>query len=102
MPPPTPSSASAATLVARAADEYLERLAAGESPDVAEFVRRYPQVAGVLPQVLPALGLLKALAPAGARAGGPGRVPHRPRDRPGRDGASSTRPSRSRWAVASR
>ena len=57
------ADAATATLVARAADEYLERLAAGESPDVDEFVRRYPQVAGVLPQVLPALGLLKALAP---------------------------------------
>ncbi len=54
---------SAATLVARAADEYLDRLDAGESPDVAEFVRRYPQVAGVLPQVLPALEMLKAMPP---------------------------------------
>jgi tetratricopeptide (TPR) repeat protein len=65
---PSPSSSvaasnSAATLVARAADEYLERLAAGETPDVAEFARRYPQVAGVLPQVLPALELLRTLAP---------------------------------------
>ena len=51
-------------MVARAADEYLERVAAGESPDLDEFVRRYPQVAGVLPQVLPVLGLLKELAPA--------------------------------------
>ncbi len=63
---PSSSSASAATLVARAADEYLERIAAGEVPDVAEFVRRYPQVAGVLPQVLPALELLRTLAPAEA------------------------------------
>src|SRR5262249_51926338 len=62
-PPSAASSTSAATLVARAADEYLERLAAGETPDVAEFVRRYPQVAGVLPQVLPALELLKASRP---------------------------------------
>src|SRR5262249_9890668 len=28
-----------------------------------EYVRRYPQVAGVLPQVLPMLGLLRDLAP---------------------------------------
>ncbi len=49
--------------MALAADEYLERLAAGEAPDVAAFVRRYPQVAGVLPQVLPALELLRASRP---------------------------------------
>ncbi len=54
---------SAATLVARAADEYLDRLEAGEAPEVDEFVRRFPQVAGVLPQVLPALGLLRSMPP---------------------------------------
>ncbi len=62
-PPSAVSSTSAATLVARAADEYLDLIAAGETPDVAEFVRRYPQVAGVLPQVLPVLELLKASRP---------------------------------------
>jgi tetratricopeptide (TPR) repeat protein len=58
-------SPSTATMVARAADEYLERLAAGESPDVAEFARRYPEVAGFLPEVLPLLELLKELDPLG-------------------------------------
>jgi hypothetical protein len=56
-------AASVASLVARAADEYLERLAAGESPDVAELARRYPQVAEVLP-VLEVLEDLNPLGPA--------------------------------------
>jgi tetratricopeptide (TPR) repeat protein len=61
---PSPDAATA-TLVARAADEYLERIAAGESPDVAELASRYPQVAEVLPEVLPVLELLKDLDPLG-------------------------------------
>jgi tetratricopeptide (TPR) repeat protein len=57
-------SASIASLVAQAADEFLEQLARGEVPDVADYVRRYPEVGGVLPQVLPALQWLQALTPA--------------------------------------
>jgi serine/threonine protein kinase len=59
------ADAATATLVDRAANEYLERLAAGESPDVAELASRYPQVAGVLPEVLPVLELLRDLDPLG-------------------------------------
>jgi eukaryotic-like serine/threonine-protein kinase len=59
--------ASAATsitsLVARVADEYLDQLARGEVTDSADYARRYPQVASVLPQVLPALRVLYELAP---------------------------------------
>ena len=54
---------SIASLVAQAADEYLEQLGRGESPDVVDFTRRYPQVASVLPQVLPTLQLIQAIAP---------------------------------------
>ena len=42
-------------LVSEAADEYLERVQQGESPDVEDYVRRYPDVAEVLRDVLPAL-----------------------------------------------
>jgi eukaryotic-like serine/threonine-protein kinase len=59
------ADAATATLLDRAANEYLERLAAGESPDVAELASRYPQVAGVLPEVLPVLELLRDLDPLG-------------------------------------
>ena len=50
---------SIASLVAQAADEYLEQLGRGEFPDVADFTRRYPQVVSVLPQVLPTLQLIQ-------------------------------------------
>jgi serine/threonine protein kinase len=50
--------------VAQAADEFLEQLSRGEAPDVDDFVRRYPEVGGVLPQVLPALQLLHAVPSA--------------------------------------
>jgi len=59
--------ASAATsitsLVTRVADQYLDELARGGVPDIAEYAQRYPQVASVLPQVLPALRVIHELAP---------------------------------------
>src|SRR5271166_4222375 len=59
--------ASAATsitsLVAQAADEYLDQLAQGGVPEIADYARRYPQVASVLPEVLPALRVIHELAP---------------------------------------
>ncbi len=58
---PAATPASAASLMARVADEFLEQLGRGEAPDIADFVRRYPQVAGVLPEVLAALRLLHAV-----------------------------------------
>jgi len=42
-------------LVSEAADEFLQRVQQGEFPDVEEYVQRYPQVAEVLRDVLPAL-----------------------------------------------
>src|SRR5271166_5172092 len=50
--------------VAQIADEYLGELARGEAPDIADYVKRYPQVASVLPEVLPALRMMHELAPA--------------------------------------
>jgi tetratricopeptide (TPR) repeat protein len=54
---------SIASMVALAADEYLDQLSRGEAPEVSEFARRYPQVASVLPQVLPVLQMMQALVP---------------------------------------
>jgi tetratricopeptide (TPR) repeat protein len=51
------------SIVAQAADEYLEQLARGETPDLSEYAVRYPQVASVLPQVLPVLRIIQNLAP---------------------------------------
>jgi serine/threonine protein kinase len=56
-------ASSIASIVALAADEYLEQLGRGEAPDVRDYTRRYPQVASILPQVLPTLRMIQALAP---------------------------------------
>jgi serine/threonine protein kinase/tetratricopeptide (TPR) repeat protein len=56
-------AASIASIVAHAADEYLEQLSRGETPDLSAFALRYPQVASVLPQVLPVLRMFRSLAP---------------------------------------
>ena len=56
----TPTSTSTASLVAQVADEFLDQLTRGETPDVADYARRYPQIASVLPQVLPAVRLIRA------------------------------------------
>jgi hypothetical protein len=52
------SSGSLSSLVAQAANEYLDQLHCGEQPDLADFALRYLQIAGVLPQILAALGIL--------------------------------------------
>ena len=54
---------STASTVAHAADDYLDQLSRGEAPDVAKYARRYPQVASVLPQVLPVLQMMHSLIP---------------------------------------
>ncbi len=51
------------SIVAQAADEYLEQLGRGEIPDLSDYAARYPQVASVLPQVLPVLRIIQTLAP---------------------------------------
>ncbi len=57
---------SIASIVAQAADEYIEQLGRGETPDLSEYALRYPQVASVLPQVLPVLRMLQGLTPEGS------------------------------------
>jgi DNA-directed RNA polymerase specialized sigma24 family protein len=53
---------SVEVLISQAADEYLQRLARGEQPQVEEYANRYPQISLTLCQVLPALELLRQLA----------------------------------------
>jgi serine/threonine protein kinase/Flp pilus assembly protein TadD len=47
--------ASAEALLGGLVDEYLDRLARGERPEVEDYARRYPQLATVLRRMLPAL-----------------------------------------------
>jgi serine/threonine protein kinase/Flp pilus assembly protein TadD len=48
-------SASAEALMGEIVDAFLERLGRGERPEVEDYARRYPQLATVLRQMLPAL-----------------------------------------------
>jgi tetratricopeptide (TPR) repeat protein len=50
---------SAQRLMGQVVEEFLERQAAGEQPDVESYARRYPQLGDVLRQMLPALQLMQ-------------------------------------------
>jgi serine/threonine protein kinase/WD40 repeat protein len=50
---------SAELLVTQATDEFLQQLDRGERPDLEAFCQRYPAVADVLRNILPALGVLQ-------------------------------------------
>ena len=56
------------SLVAAVTDEFMQRLARGEQPDVEDCTRRHPAIAAVLRQVLPALQMLRS---APSSDGGP-------------------------------
>jgi eukaryotic-like serine/threonine-protein kinase len=60
---PTPTST--ASLVAQVADEFLDQLSRGKDPDVGDYARRYPQIASVLPQILPAVRMISQMPPLG-------------------------------------
>jgi len=49
---------SAESLLAELTDEFMDRLARGERPDIEEYARRHPQLATVLLETLAALRLL--------------------------------------------
>ncbi|MEX0703293.1 MAG: protein kinase [Planctomycetales bacterium] len=49
---------SVESLAAEVADDFTDRLAQGERPDVEEYVRRHPRLASVLRDLLPALRLM--------------------------------------------
>jgi serine/threonine protein kinase/Flp pilus assembly protein TadD len=51
----TTENASAEALMGELVDEFVERLARGEQPEVEEYARRHPQLAAALRQLLPAL-----------------------------------------------
>jgi serine/threonine protein kinase/Flp pilus assembly protein TadD len=55
---PNNAANSLETLVGQVADEFTERLRDGEHPEIEEYAARYPQIAEVLHQVLPALQVM--------------------------------------------
>ena len=50
---------SVESLVGRIADEFTEQLNRGEQPDIEDYAQRYPDIADLLRQALPALQALK-------------------------------------------
>ena len=78
----TPHGLAAEDLVGQVADEFIDRLDRGESPDVEEYARRFPEFAVVLRDVLSTLQLMRRSEPALAGAAEPGV----PADRAGRLG----------------
>jgi tetratricopeptide (TPR) repeat protein len=64
---PAGEDPSVEVLLGQIADEFTQRLNRGEQPQVEEYALRYPQVATVLRQVLPALLLIRL--PAGNASG---------------------------------
>jgi serine/threonine protein kinase/Flp pilus assembly protein TadD len=60
-----PTGDAAEVLMGQLVDEFLERLDRREEPDVEEYCGRYPELAGVLRQMLPALAVLGRSAGAG-------------------------------------
>ena len=50
-----------ASLVGEVADEFTDRFNRGEQVSIEEYAQRYPQIAEILRQMLPSLGLLRKL-----------------------------------------
>ena len=46
------------------AEEYLERKRRGESPAISEYTRKYPQLAGEIEDIFPAMELMEDFKPA--------------------------------------
>jgi serine/threonine protein kinase/Tfp pilus assembly protein PilF len=50
-------------LLGQVADEFTQRLNSGQQPDIEEYAARFPQIAELLRQILPALQLIRVPAP---------------------------------------
>src|SRR5437867_11873065 len=70
---------SAADPFGQIADEFMEAFRQGKRPSVEEFARRYPEHAGEIREVLPALALMeKAKSAEASGEGGQPAVPEAP------------------------
>ncbi len=72
---PAPDPNDLAELVGQIADEFTDRVHRGETPDVEEYARRHPSLAGVLREVLPAVRALGGLPAPTFRRGTPAPLP---------------------------
>ena len=60
-------------LLGQVADEFTDRINRGEQPDVEDYARRYPEMAAILRQVLPALQVMGPGSASGRAQAGTGR-----------------------------
>ena len=67
----TASRISDETLLVEVVDEFVERLERGERPEIDDYVRRYPAIAEMVRQVLPALGVLRTSSGASTASSSP-------------------------------
>jgi hypothetical protein len=67
------------------AEEYTTRLRAGQLPDIEDYARRHPELAGRIRELFPALMFLEGMAGAAPRPGVTGRPELAPAPVPGRD-----------------
>jgi serine/threonine protein kinase len=58
---------SLSTLIAQATDEFLDQLDRGEEPELNDLTQRFPQIAEVLPQIVPLLRMLQEFEPDSTR-----------------------------------
>src|SRR5262249_6149838 len=75
------SNASADALMGEIVDDFLERLSRHERPEVEEYARRYPRLATILRQMLPALQVMhlsSADHPGATERSGPAIEPEGP------------------------
>jgi hypothetical protein len=59
---------STEALMGEIVDDFLERMGRGGRPDIEEYARRYPDLATILRQMLPALQVMHLSAASGPRA----------------------------------
>lgn len=64
LPKPLEDEEALESLVAEVTDEFLQRLERGEHPTPDEYRQRYPQIADLLRQVLPALEAMRVSGPS--------------------------------------
>jgi serine/threonine protein kinase len=67
---------SVESLVGQIAGEFTERLNRGERPDIEEYASRYPEIAALLRQALPALEAVDLLAPGSTSSPNPDDSPN--------------------------
>src|SRR5258708_28063593 len=63
------------SLVGQVADEYTDRFNRGEQVAIEEYAERYPQIADILRQMLPSLGLMGKMSSMGGVRDTPASLP---------------------------